>query len=265
MTDLDDAHERGFLTKRLCHNSVLKALENETLTPVLKNLIEQSALPLSKVETKFAVDSSGFCTTRYTRYFDVKYGVEKSEAEFVKVHICTGVVTNCVTAAEILGMHANDSPQLPTLVDATAEGFKIDEVSADKAYAGNPNFNAVHKHGGTLYAPFRCNTTGAVGGLFEKAFHFFQFHREAFLAKYHLRSNVESTFSAVKRTLGDSVRSKTDTAMKNEVFCKLIAWNLTCLAHAIYELGVVPVFWRDADEGDDRAQGRDVIRFPGVG
>ena len=38
--------------------------------------------------------------------------------------------------------------------------------------------------------------------------------------------------------MGDSVRSKTDTAMRNEVDAKLVAWNLTCLVHAIYELGV---------------------------
>jgi hypothetical protein len=104
----------------------------------------------------------------------------------------------------------------------------------------------------------RSNTTGGVGGLFGKAFHFFQFHRDEFLAKYRQRSNVESTFSGVKRLMGDSVRSKTDTAMKNEVHCKLIAWHLTCLVHAIYAMGVVPVFWQDGERDEPRA----VIRFP---
>lgn len=52
------------------------------------------------------------------------------------------------------------------------------------------------------------------------------------------------------------VRSKTDAAQKNEVLCKLIAYNLSCLVHAIYELGIVPEFWQDED-GE-----REIIWFP---
>jgi hypothetical protein len=48
------------------------------------------------------------------------------------------------------------------------------------------------------------------------------------MAHYHKRSNVESTFSAIKRKFGDSVMSKTDAAMANEVLCKVLCHNLTC-------------------------------------
>jgi hypothetical protein len=176
----------------------------------------------------------------------------------VKVHLVTGCLSNIVTAADILEMNAGDAPQLPGLIDATAEGFRIERVCADKAYPSNDNFEAVARHGGTLYAAFKTNTTGKTGGLFGKAFHYFQFNRDEFLSRYHLRSNVESSFSGIKRVMGDSVRSKTDVAMRNEVYCKVIAWNLTCLVHAIYEMGVVPLFWQD-DEPDAP---QDVIRFP---
>ena len=40
--------------------------------------------------------------------------------------------------------------------------------------------------------------------LFEKAFHFFQFNQEEYMSHYHKRTNVESTFSAIKRKFGDS-------------------------------------------------------------
>ncbi len=46
---------------------------------------------------------------------------------------------------------------------------------------------------------------------------------------YHKRSNVESTFSMMKRKFGDAVRSKSDTAMVNEVLCKVLAHNLCVL------------------------------------
>jgi hypothetical protein len=61
---------------------------------------DQTALPLAGIETRFAVDSSGFCTTHYPRFFDVRYGVETAKADFAKVHLCTGVLTNVVTAAD---------------------------------------------------------------------------------------------------------------------------------------------------------------------
>ena len=49
----------------------------------------------------------------------------------------------------------------------------------------------------------------------------------------------------MKRKLGESVRSKTDTAMVNEVLCKLLCHNICCVIHEQAELGVEPVFWSD--------------------
>src|SRR5205814_5286959 len=118
------------------------------------------------------------------------------------------------------------------------------------------NFNAVDAVGGTLYAAFKNNTTGGVGGLYEQMWHLFCLNREDYLAHYHKRSNVESTFSAVKRLFGEMVRSKTDTAQKNEVLCKFVAQNVTYLISAVYELGL-PILPR-ADE-----ETRAVIPFPG--
>ena len=46
----------------------------------------------------------------------------------------------------------------------------------------------------------------------------------------------------MKRKFGDSVRSRNDVAMVNEVLCKIIAHNLCCLIQEQEELGIVPVF-----------------------
>ena len=48
----------------------------------------------------------------------------------------------------------------------------------------------------------------------------------------------------VKRKFGDSVRSKTDTAMKNEVLAKFVCHNLCCLIAEMYALGIEAVFTR---------------------
>ena len=89
---------------------------------------------------------------------------------------------------------------------------------------------------------FKSNATGRSGGLFEKMFHFFQFKQDEYLAAYHKRSNIESTFSAIKRKFGDSVMSRTDVAMVNETLCKILCHNLVVLIHEMYELGIDPVF-----------------------
>jgi hypothetical protein len=88
-----------------------------------------------------------------------------------------------------------------------------------------------------------CARTGSFGDRFEKAFHYFSFNRDDYLKRYHKRSNIESTISAVKRKFGDSVMSRNDAAMVNEVLCKLLCHNLTCLIHEQETLSIVPVFW----------------------
>jgi len=162
------------------------------------------AAPLPAVETNFAVDSSRFSTNKLERWYDEKYGVTKLKHVWVKTHIACGVKTNVVTAVRILDKDAGDSPQFIPLVKETSRTFTIGEVSADKAYASLDNFEAVADCGGTGYIAFKANATGGVGGLFEKMFHYFQFKQDEYMKHYHLRSNVESTFSAVKRKFGDS-------------------------------------------------------------
>ena len=87
---------------------------------------------------------------------------------------------------------------------------------------------------------------GLGGGMFTKMFHLLQLKQDEFFAQYHQRSNVESTFSMIKRRFGDSLFSKTEPAMKNEVFCKVLCHNLVVLIHEMCELGIDPVFWQKA-------------------
>jgi transposase len=243
MSDLREAHERGYITKVPHFNSISNYLENPELTPVLRTLITQSSLPLKSVETDFAADSSGFTTSRFTRWFDVKYGVVKQKQDWVKCHLMCGVKTNIVTAVEIHGQWASDIKLLPDLVNATAENFQISEVSADKGYASRKNVNAIVEKGATPFISFPSHHQGYGGGAWTKMFHYFQFRRDDFLQHYHKRSNVESTFSMMKRKFGDSLRSKTDVAMVNETLCKILAHNLVVLIHETHELGIDPVFW----------------------
>ena len=175
---------------------------------------------------------------RFDRWYDAKYGAEKSQRTWVKCHLMCGVKTNVVTAVEI--SDAGDCPQLPGLLAITRQSFNVKEVCADMAYSSQDNHCTIVGADAAAFIPFRSHTTGGIGGTFEKAFHYFNLHREEFLAKYHQRSNVESTFSMIKAKFGDSVRSKTDTAMLNEVLAKIVCHNICCLISPMYELGITP-------------------------
>jgi transposase len=72
--------------------------------------------------------------------------------------------------------------------------------------------------------------------------HLFSFKSDEFASHYHRRSNVESTFSMMKRKFGSSVRSKLPVAQHNEVLLKVLCHNLSVLVHEMHELGVEPLF-----------------------
>lgn len=247
--DLTDAHAKGYISKVPHFNSIFNYLENPDLEPLLTDLIIRSSLPLKAVETDFAVDSTGFMSCRFVRWYDHKYGGVKQQHDWVKCHLMCGVKTNVVTSVEIHDRDANDGRFLPSLVETTAESFKISEVSADKAYGTLRNLNAIVKAGGAPFIAFKSNATGARGGLWADMFHYFSFKRSEFMARYHKRSNIESTVGMIKAKFRDHLRSKTDTAMRNEVLCKILCHNICCLISAIHELGLAPTFEQISSTG----------------
>lgn len=246
-SDLRDCAARGLVASAPHYNTVAKYLEDPALTPILKGLIEESARPLKGVETDFAVDSSGFSTCAYVRWFDEKYGREMRQHGWRKVHLMCGVRTNIVTAVEVTDGNANDSPRLPALVNSTAERFRLGEVSADKGYLSRSNVDAVVMAGGTPFIPFKqgTGTGGKADYLWNNLYHYYQFRRADFLSHYHKRSNVESTFWMVKSKFGERLRSKSPVAQCNEVLAKVLCHNLCCLVSSIYELGIAPTFWTE--------------------
>jgi hypothetical protein len=78
--DMKDAEAKGYISQAPHFNSISRFLESSELTPILGDLIRQSALPLKAIETDFAVDSSGFSTSRFVRWFDHKYGIVPSSS-----------------------------------------------------------------------------------------------------------------------------------------------------------------------------------------
>lgn len=106
---------------------------------------------------------------------------------WVKTHALVGNETNIITAIVVTDGHINDSPEMPGLVERTAERFTIEKVEGDKAYLSHANLQAIEAVGATPYIPFKVNSTshGSAGGAVS----------EAWKRMWHM-------FSAIKRLFG---------------------------------------------------------------
>jgi transposase len=248
MSDLREAETKELVGKAPSFASNARYLEKPELTSLLKTLIEQTASPLKAIESDFAVDSTGFASTTYNRWFDHKWGKMRSEAKWVKAHLMCGVKTHVVTSVEVTPTETADAPQLPALVKTTAKTFDIKEVSADKAYSSKNNIGAIVNVNATPYIPFKSYSKGNQGmhkqsALWQRAWHYFNLNQEAFYEHYHKRSNVETAFSMIKMKFGANVKSKSPTAQVNEVLCKVLCHNICVLIQSTVELGVEAAFW----------------------
>jgi transposase len=238
--------DRGLLARAPSYAVSSNLLNRPEATAVLYHLLTQSALPLAALEDGGAIspDSTGVQTTSFGGWREEKHG-EKRSKHWLKVHAIVGTKTHVVIAAFVGDANSADSPQFQPLVrGALAAGFTPATVPADKGYLSRDNYQFAADLGLQALIPFKSNSIPDAGGspAWKKAFHLFQACRDAFDASYHVRSNVESVFSALKRKFGENIRSRTPVAQVNEVLAKLVCYNLSVLVHEMFEHGIAPRF-----------------------
>jgi hypothetical protein len=157
-----------------------------------------------------------------------------------------GTVTHAVTSAVVTSQ--SDDSQLPDLVRRTRAHHDVREVSADKAYSTHDNHEVLDQLGVAPYIPFKVNAVVDPEGAPVWSRHLCEFliHQERFLPHYHRRSNVETTFSMIKRKFGGAVAMRKPIAQANELLARCVAHNLCCVVKAIFTAELAPTFWPDA-------------------
>jgi hypothetical protein len=245
MSDLSDAHGRGYLSRLPHYNSVFNYLDDPALTPIFTNLIATSSLPLRAVETDFAVDATGFSTSGTVTWLNKRYGHDQANSDWLKVHMMCGVTTNVVTSVTVTGGFAHDAPHLPELVETTAQRFAIREVSADKAYASVRHLEAVPSTGATPYIAFNNNADRRRGRLGALAADVGLLHLPAggvpgALPQAEQRRDYRP--HDLKAKFGGKLRSKSKAGQVNEALSKVLCHNICVVAQSVRELGVEPMF-----------------------
>ncbi|MFH0971111.1 MAG: transposase [Candidatus Micrarchaeota archaeon] len=239
ISDLDIAKRRGYLSKTPHFNTLIKYLNKPELIPILKDLIRISAMPLSGFEETIAIDASGLSSAFYSRWVDYRFNKDVRVKDWIKVHVCCGVKTNIVTSIVVTDGHSADSPEFCQLIEETAEGFKPSVVCADKGYSARENMQTAWDLGIVPFIPYKSNATGRKFGseAWRKMYHYFQYDREKFMQIYHRRSNVESTFSMLKRKFQNRLFSRKEVAQTNEALAKVLCHNIVVLIKESEELG----------------------------
>ncbi len=145
-SDLRESAARGNIRTVGHFNAISKFLADPASTPILTSLIEESAAPMRMIENgQYAIDSTGFSTVTYDRWFDQKHGKLQARHQWVKLHLMAGTATHAITAARVTS--EGDCPQLPTLLARTRMHHDVRECSADKAYSSVENHDVLESFG----------------------------------------------------------------------------------------------------------------------
>lgn len=237
-SDLKLFKETEFISSDIPFNTLLDHFERRELKAILRELIEISALPLKQIELDFAIDSTGFGTSLYKTFFGMKHLKQERWKQYRKCHAVCGVKTNIITSVDITEGYVNDQTQFIPLANDTARNFEIRDFCADKGYLSSKHFALIKELGGQAYIPFKKNTSGNCSdnqrSYFKTAFKFFKANREQYLEHYHKRSNIEFTFSMIKRRFGNNVKCKKEVSQDNEILGKVLAHNICVLVQEIF-------------------------------
>ena len=163
----------------------------------------------------------------------------------MKAHVLCGVKTNVIVAAEILDRDAADCPQFPPMVNAAKQHFTIKETTADKAYLSNDNLNLVDEAGRDGVRPVQGEQHRGDGAVVGPDVPLLPVPARRFPEALPPAQQRGIGVQRIKRKFGDAVRSQTDTAMRNEVFCKFICNNICCVIMEQCVLGIEAGFWQD--------------------
>lgn len=239
-SDLEIAKDNGYVEKVPHFNTLIKYFNDPALTPILTQLVQLSATPLKDLETTFAVDATGLSSAFYSRWLDYRFNGDKRVKDWLKVNLICGVKSHIVTHIIVTDGHSHESPYFSELVAETAKNFKIDAVCADKGYSSKENLQTVWDLGGAPLIPFKSNTKGKKKGgyAWRKMFMWFQFNKEEFYHRYHERSNVESTFSMLKRKFSTRLMMRHGIGQTNEALAMVLCHNILCLIHEMHENGL---------------------------
>ncbi len=240
-------------------NTLSDWMNDERVTPILNEMLRQSAFPFRRREIGAIIDSSKVSQLMTAHAKEVDYGNHdrRPNADWMKAHVICGVETLVVMGVRfsgVLGEGTHDSKFLRPLVQAAVGDFPLEFVLADKAYLSEDVPEWLADRGIRAVIPIKKGWFRDEKKLYNEALlNLVQWHdannNRDFHEVYRLRSKIECLFSVLKRTADGycwsrgrkrTVRNANEpcVAWINEVICKFIYVNLRMTVNLEEETGV---------------------------
>ncbi len=204
--------ELGFICptySALC--KIVKRLPLAIFQLLLKATIQLKSIAVA------AIDSTGFTRTNPSGHYLWRIDRRKPIKQSVKLGILADTHSKKILSARIRALPAHDIRDAKYLLEKSPVFQKF--LVGDTAY----DAESLHKF------CFDNNIKSVIKprknvkrGFYRKQMR--KFYEEKI---YHKRSNVESAFSKLKRLFGSDVRCQSARTQRAEIYCKLIAYNLS--------------------------------------
>jgi len=180
--------------------------------------------PEASDELEVMADGTGISTTRGGQYIIAKWGKTR-DSKFLKIEVVVEKDEFKVVSAEVKSNEVEAA--VKTVKDLQDEGKKVEGFHGDKAY----DANGVYKTGVEVVVPPRKNARRGHPARRKAVREFKRLGYEGWREEegYGNRWRVESLFSAVKRTFGESVRA---TSFAGKVVeAELKSWAYAWMVH----------------------------------
>ena len=235
---LKELKRLGYIQKVPCFRSIDNFFNDTSLNKILDKLILLSSMPLSQLEDTCAIDSTGFSTCRFERWFNYKWGKhEGKERVWKKAHATLGCKTNVFLSVEVTNKNVADVSMFEKTVGNNLKPFNFERFTADKAYLTRDIMNFLSKLEIIPIIPFKKNSRGTSRGsqIWSLMFRMFTQHNDKFMKFYGRRQNIECGFHMVKQRFGDHLLTKKHEANVNEIKMKFLCHNICVLIQELFE------------------------------
>lgn len=170
-----------------------------------------------------AIDSTGFSADRTSKYYQMRMKKGVWNSNFLKMSVILDVKRRLPVAVCCHNRQRHDNRDFLPLLTKIRKPVKY--FVADKAYDAEANLEALKKRGMIPIIPLRIGGFSVNGKLRKKMLETWATH-PTIERQYHQRSLIESFFSAVKRRLGEEVRSRLWHLQRREAMLKVMVYSM---------------------------------------
>ena len=203
--------------------------EAPDFTTLWKRLTREEAVPPRVEEHILAIDSTGIKVAERGEWLRDKWRLRRG---FIKAHVAVDTATATVAAVIVSDERSHDRRFLIPLVRRAASTLpgRIVRVLADGAYDSRENFDYLASQNIDAGIKLRKDAVARAEksqARYEAVVERQELGEDGWRAhhEYRLRWRAEIVFSAVKRTLGEALRSTRSDLMLREAQHKFIAYN----------------------------------------